>query len=506
MIALAIAAGASALPIAAHAQFFGDRYPFDQPNGRQPPPPPRGYFSFPFFDHPYNNSPYSPPPTQAPSQAPVESYKAPTPRRPAGKPANTVVVIGDSLADWLAYGLEEVYSDTPDAGVVRRVRPTFGLVRTESHSDTPEWLQEVKDILATEKPSAIVVMLGLNDRLSLRETAPVHAGTKPPPANPPGQVVTQPGQPAPPAQTAQPAQPAQQGQDTKPAVPAPDAAQPAGEQPPDAADTPRLTPGRTYDFRTDQWAELYEKRVGEMIAALKSKGVPVLWVGLPAIRGSRATGDMNYLDDLYRESAEKAGIVYVNIWDGFVDENGRYTVEGPDFEGQTRRLRASDGIHFTKFGALKLAHLVDLELSRIMSNHVAPAALPSPEATAPVKPGTVRPAVGPVLPLTANGGGEGGDLMGAGSHSAPASSDPAVTSVLVRGDALAAPAGRADDFSWPPRATEAKEPPQATPPSAAPAAPAPAVPVKKTSAGGNGGRDLAGGPPIDAAAAAPAAH
>jgi hypothetical protein len=42
-----------------------------------------------------------------------------------------------------------------------------------------------------------------------------------------------------------------------------------------------------------------------MIAALKSKGVPVIWVGLPAIRGSKATGDMSYLDELYRERAER---------------------------------------------------------------------------------------------------------------------------------------------------------------------------------------------------------
>ena len=48
---------------------------------------------------------------------------------------------------------------------------------------------------------------------------------------------------------------------------------------------------------------------------------------------------MSYLDELYRERAERAGIIYVDIWDGFVDEDGDYAVQGPDFEGQTRRLR-----------------------------------------------------------------------------------------------------------------------------------------------------------------------
>jgi hypothetical protein len=49
----------------------------------------------------------------------------------------------------------------------------------------------------------------------------------------------------------------------------------------------------------------------------------------------------------------KAGIVYADIWDGFVDEAGRYSAQGPDYEGQIRRLRTGDGVYFTKFGARK---------------------------------------------------------------------------------------------------------------------------------------------------------
>ena len=70
-----------------------------------------------------------------------------------------------------------------------------------------------------------------------------------------------------------------------------------------------------------------------MLGVLKSKGVPVFWVGLPSIRGSRATSEMVYLNDLYRGRAEKAGITYVDVWDGFVDDAGNYNNYGPDFEG-----------------------------------------------------------------------------------------------------------------------------------------------------------------------------
>jgi hypothetical protein len=105
-------------------------------------------------------------------------------------------------------------------------------------------------------------------------------------------------------------------------------------------------------------------------------------------------------------------------------------------------------VHFTKAGAVKLASYVDRELRRVMSTHVAPVALPAPEA-AP-KSGTVgtRPDVGPVVPLTANET-ESSDLVGAGGHTNPALSDPTADKVLSQGDPLSAPAGRADDFSWP---------------------------------------------------------
>jgi uncharacterized protein len=460
--ALAAIAVACALPLSAQAQFFGDRWGFDQPY-RQPAPRSRSFFSFPFFSRPWGGS----------ANQPQESYRAPSPRKPETPPTTTVAVIGDSMADWLAYGLEEVYADQPQIGIVRLIRPSSGLIHYEPRNDTLEWSQAVKDALAAQKPVAIVVMLGLNDRVPLRPPAVAPA----PPVTPAPARDGKPPAPAP----GQAAQPPQQTQEAKPAA--------AGEaeQKPDYESSAERTevaeaahpgPGGTFDFHTDEWAKLYAKRIDEMIAVLKSKGVPVIWVGLPALRGPKATADMSYLDDLYRTEADKAGIIYVDIWDGFVDENGRYSVEGPDFEGQIRRLRTGDGVHFTKYGALKLAHLVDQELGRILANPVATAVLPSPEAAAPAKPGAVRPAIGPVLPLTTAGGAPGaplnsetGGLLGGGSHTAPiASEDPTAEKVLVHGDALAPPVGRADNFSWPPGEEAA-----AATPAAAKAKPAPAA-------------------------------
>src|SRR5215203_4344398 len=116
-----------------------------------------------------------------------------------------------------------------------------------------------------------------------------------------------------------------------------------------------------------------------MIAILKSKGVPVLWAGLPAVRGPKSTSDTLFLDTLYRDAAGKAGITYVDVWDGFVDEAGHFLQQGPDFEGQIRRLRSSDGVYFTRPGARKLAHYVEREIRRDLNRVLGPVALPVPD-------------------------------------------------------------------------------------------------------------------------------
>ncbi len=148
----------------------------------------------------------------------------------------------------------------------------------------------------------------------------------------------------------------------------PDDAADNGETPPIITpEKSARSPNGLVEFRDERWVELYTKKIDEMIAVMKSKGVPVLWVGLPAVRGAKATSDMLFLDSLYREAAAKAGITYVDVWDGFVDEAGRFLQQGPDFEGQIRRLRSYDGVYFTKPGARKLAHYVEREITRLLA-------------------------------------------------------------------------------------------------------------------------------------------
>ena len=423
----------------------------------------RGGGMFDFFG-PFSGQPRS----YGPSERATDFTKAPPPRKLDNQPATSVVVFGDSMADWLAHGLEDALGDNPDIAVIRKNRAAAGLIRYDTRNENQDWPQVIREALAQSKPNFVVMMIGLNDRQQLRDR-PIQSGppgaataTTPPP------LVPQAGVPAP-----------------VPAAPAvPDAERPASDQSIIASE--RAVPGlRTYEFRTDEWAEQYTRRIDATVAALKSAGVPVFWIGLPSIRGPKSTSEMLYLNDLFRTRVEKAGVSYIDIWDGFVDESGRFAVQGPDFEGQIRRLRVSDGVHFTKSGARKLAHYLEREVRRVMQRGSEPAvaALPvEPQVQLPKGPGaaTARPLSGPVVPLTAQASGNQ-DLLGAAAETA-AANPRAVIRVLIRGEPLTPPAGRSDDFRWPRRGIAAfgTDATVATttdpvPVAAAPAAAAPAI-------------------------------
>lgn len=399
---------------------------------------------------------------QAPKRIIQDFSKAPPPekRDPALVPERNVLVLGDGMADWLAYGMELAYAERPDMGVIRKNRATSGLIKYQPKGDPADWTAAAKQILAGEKPDAIVVMLGINDRVAMREQAtektdkPADKKTDKKEAKKPadGKPATKPDAAARPDGAPKPdAAPAAKADD-KPADDAEEA---------DNADTPSIAaPEKTarsgtglYEFRDERWVELYSKKIEELIAVLKSKGVPVLWVGLPAVRGPKGISDMLFLDALYRDGAGKAGITYVDVWDGFVDEAGRFLQRGPDFEGQLRQLRSNDGIYFTAPGARKLAHYVDREITRLMAGRSGPIALPSEPATPDINavPGqpAPRPMAGPIVPLVAASINTDQLLGGPGSR--PAAVDGLAARTLVKGEALAPPAGRADDFAWPRR-------------------------------------------------------
>jgi hypothetical protein len=407
----------------AEAQFRDDRFPF---LSRQRP---RSGGGGGFFGGLFGGGDrFNEGPSEQP--APVDNSRAPPPRKADPKaepvtPTTSVVVLGDGMADWLAYGLEDAFSDSPEIAVVRKNKVHSGLVRYDQKGDL-DWWHVARDMLTQEKTNFIVMMLGVSDRQGIRERDLAKDAEK--------KKSKEADKPA--------SEQGAQNKDNKDQI---------DDQEPSSIVTTESQPAKKtsgiVEFRSDQWAEIYSKRIDDTITALKSKGVPVFWVGLPSIRGPKSTADAVYLNDLYRARAERAGVIYIDVWDGFVDETGKFSNFGPDYEGQMRRLRSNDGVYFTKSGALKLAHYVEREIRRHMNSRAMPVALPS-GPIAPVVPDgkpAARPVAGPVVPLTvAPGSSE--ELLGGGGNSAP-HGDAIATRVLVKGEPIPAPAGRADNFA-----------------------------------------------------------
>ena len=125
----------------------------------------------------YGNDTFAPYQRRAPEprsygrQTPVREdfSRAPPPEKRNAVPERQILVLGDAMADWLAYGLEHVYAEQPDMGVIRRHKTVSGLIRYQPKGDPADWAAAAKGILATEKADAIVVMLGLDDRVAIRE-------------------------------------------------------------------------------------------------------------------------------------------------------------------------------------------------------------------------------------------------------------------------------------------------------------------------------------------------
>lgn len=101
------------------------------------------------------------PPAQRRVAAPVTP---PPPEVEKAEDAKRILVIGDFLAGSLADGLATAYAENANMLVVDRANGSSGLVRDDYY----DWPGNIAAILDAEKPAAVVMMIGANDRQPLR--------------------------------------------------------------------------------------------------------------------------------------------------------------------------------------------------------------------------------------------------------------------------------------------------------------------------------------------------
>jgi hypothetical protein len=335
LVVAAVLALAQSASVAVQAQFFWNWNQQDQSNRQRSRPQSGGLFDW--FGGGQNNSrsrdddSYRPPRQrqyQHTQQEPSESSRAPPPKKAEAKdeqtePTTSIVVMGDDMADWLGYGLEDVFSDTPEIRVVRKNKLNSGLLHYDAKGDL-DWWHVARDTLAQEKADYVVMMLGIGDRQDIREKdLAKEADTRAKDQQAKDQAAKD---------------PQAKDQQAKDEAEKKDGQKPAKTNDTDENGTPsaqraKKTAGPA-EFRSDEWEKVYSRRIDDTIAALKSKGVPVIWVGLPSLRGARSSSDAAYLNELYRARAERAGITYIDVWDCFVDEAGKYPTMVPTMMGR----------------------------------------------------------------------------------------------------------------------------------------------------------------------------
>lgn len=324
------------------------------------------------------------------------------PAAPAA-PTTFVAVIGDSIADQLAGGLQEGFADAPELAVKRLTKPNSGLVR----DDYFDFAAEAEKLLGQGPVTYAVFEVGVNDRqpfLDMRREPPL----------------------------------------------------------------------------SDAWRKRYADRIDALLTPFKERKIPIFWTGLAASESARATADHVAVNAIARERVEAAGGTYVDVWEGFVDEDGLYAEAGPMLDGQIGRLRLDDGVHFSKAGARKLAHYVEQEIRKVFQPKPATAdavmAAIAPEAGAlAIAPAPTaeqpRPISSPLMVLTAPRRSQGGALAAATPMPIPArDASQSAAKFLVNGESPEADAGRMDDHRWPGAEQPAPQGPKTTEIKVSPAA------------------------------------
>jgi len=149
--------------------------------------------------------------------------------------------------------------------------------------------------------------------------------------------------------------------------------------------------GHAITYKSEPWKQMYSQRLNGVLDLMAKAKVPVVWLGQPVARESDYAGDMAYLNGIFEEVVPAAGADYLPLWTVIADDTGNYTAYGKALDGETKRLRQDDGVHFTPAGydiiAVKVKAQIDALLAKPANTEAAmPAASGGPAPPAPAPP------------------------------------------------------------------------------------------------------------------------
>jgi lysophospholipase L1-like esterase len=103
------------------------------------------------------------------------------------------------------------------------------------------------------------------------------------------------------------------------------------------------------------WVTAYSARVSDFVTQLRNAGKPVIWVGLPPMEAPTYGQAITQIAEIQKLAVFSGGAEYLDIYERFLNEEGKYSNFGPDLNGNNVRMRKDDGIHLSAAGADKLA-------------------------------------------------------------------------------------------------------------------------------------------------------
>ncbi len=207
--------------------------------------------------------------------------------------------------------------------------------------------------------------------------------------------------------------------------------------------------GRTYPALSDEWRAEYQSRLNRFLGSLRAARKPVVWVGLPPMSKTDYSTAMTQISALQKLAAFSGGAEFLDIYERFLGEDGRYSSQGPDVNGQNARMRKDDGIHLATAGSDKVAFYLSQPIRNFYRGGAVTIAVADPllgtDAAAMLRPpyqglGQIRllEVAGAVIPIS-RAPQRAGELISATSIQAPDA--PFSLEQLMQ-----APVGRVDAF------------------------------------------------------------
>ncbi len=137
-------------------------------------------------------------------------------------------------------------------------------------------------------------------------------------------------------------------------------------------------------FGTDGWKAAYGRRIDDLVALLRGRGIAVYWVGLPRMKRDSFDEQMMLINGVVEARMRALGVPYIQTVGLTSNGDGDYEAYLPTAGGRRVLMRAGDGIHMSMAGYLRMSAPVAAMIRRDAGLDRAPE--PGPATPPPAEP------------------------------------------------------------------------------------------------------------------------